>query len=320
MRHLKTLALVAPLALFATTAASETFVRMVTGPAGGSWYPLGAKISEVWGKTVKDVATSSGPGGGVGNVKDVNKGDAEVGWSYGHTVYDAWQGAEAFGKEMKNVRHLATLYPAAMQTAVPKSSNIMSYADLKDKNISPGKAQWSGYAAYQMLIEGYGYSIDDVKQNGGTVHHVSYTDSVALMKDGHIDAFAAMTSFPQASLLDLEFSPGVRFLPVEDEVLDKILKRNPGYIKVEMTNDTYKSIDKPVATLGAVTVLVVSKDLSEDIVYQMTKSLWDHHGDFVKVKDTWNEVKLENALLGAAIPVHPGAKKYYDEKGVKAGM
>jgi TRAP transporter TAXI family solute receptor len=320
MRHLKTLALVAPLALFATTASAETFVRMVSGPAGGSWYPLGAKIAEVWGKDVKDIATSNGPGGGVGNVKDVNKGDAEVGWSYGHTVFEGWQAGEGFDKETKNVRHLATLYPAAMQTAVPKSSKIMSYADLKDKNISPGKAQWSGFAAYNMIVQEYGYSVDDVKKSGGTVHHVSYSDSVALMKDGHIDAFAGLTSYPQASFLDLEFSPGIRLLPVDEAVLDKILKRNPGYIRVDITPDHYKSVAKPIPTLGAVTVMIVSKDLPDDVVYAMTKSLWENHGEFVKVKDTWNSVKLENALLGAAVPVHPGAKKFYDEKGVKAGM
>ena len=320
MKHLKLLAVAAPLALFATSASAETFVRMVSGPSGGSWYPLGAKIAEVWGKTVKDVATSNGPGGGVGNVKDVNKGEAEVGWSYGHTVFEGWKAGDGFDKEMKNVRHLATLYPAAMQTAVPKDSKIMSYADLKDKNISPGKARWSGFAAYKMIVQEYGYSVDDVKKSGGTVHHVSYSDSVALMKDGHIDAFAGLTSYPQASFLDLEFSPGIRLLPIEDAILEKILKRNPGYIRVDMTQDTYKSISGTIPTLGAVTVLVVHKDVPEDTVYQMTKSLWDNHGEFVKVKSVWETVLLKNALLGAAIPVHPGAKKYYDEKGVKAAM
>ncbi|MEQ9643342.1 MAG: TAXI family TRAP transporter solute-binding subunit [Alphaproteobacteria bacterium] len=320
MKHLKLLAVAAPLALFATTASADTFVRMVSGPAGGSWYPIGAKIAEVWGKDVKGIATSNGPGGGVGNVKDVNKGEAEVGWSYGHTVFEGWQAGTGFDKETKNVRHLATLYPAAMQTAVPKDSKIMSYADLKDKNISPGKAQWSGFAAYQMIVNEYGYSTDDVKKGGGTVHHVSYSDSVALMKDGHIDAFAGLTSYPQASFLDLEFSPGIRLLPIEEDVLNKILKRNPGYIRVELTNEHYKSVNGSVPTLGAVTVLVVNKDLPDDVVYQMTKSLWDNHGEFVKVKKVWETVQLKNALLGAAVPVHPGAQKYYDEKGVKAAM
>lgn len=306
------------LTIFSSVSVAQTFVRMVSGPAGGSWYPLGAKMAEMFGKDVEGIATSNGPGGGVGNVKDVNKGDAELGWSYGHTAYEGFKGTGAFDKPQENVRHLATLYPAALQTAVPADSSIQSYADMKDKNLSPGKAQWSGYAAFQTVIENYGFSVDDVKNNGGTVHHVSYTDSVALMKDGHIDMYTAMTSVPQASLLDLEFSPGIRFIAMDGEVLDNIISTNPGFIRTELTSADYKSVTDPVSTLGVVTIMVVNQDVPDDVVYNLTKSLWDNHGELVKVKDVWNTVKLEDALLGAALPVHPGAQKYYDEQGVTA--
>lgn len=306
------------LGLAASQAAADTFVRLVSGPAGGSWYPLSAKIAEVLGKNVDGIATSSGPGGGVGNVKDVNKGEAEIGWTYGHTSFNGYSGKGAFGKANPNIRHLATLYPAGLQTAVKADSAIRSYADLKDKNISPGKAQWSGFAAYKTVIGHYGYSIDDVKSSGGTVHHVSYSDSVGLFKDGHIDAFTGLTSVPQASFLDLEFKPGIRLLPMETAVLDAMLAENPGYIRVEITGDHYKSITDPVTTLGAVTILVINKDVPDDIAYGITKALWDNHGEFVKVKKVWNSVKMENALLGAAVPVHPGARRFYDEQGVAA--
>jgi len=213
---------------------------------------------------------------------------------------------------------MATLYPAGLQTAVPAKSNIMSYADLKDKNISPGKAQWSGFAAFKMVFGYYGISVDDVKKNGGAVHHVSYSDSVALMKDGHIDAFSGLTSVPQASFLDLEFSKGIRLLPIEDNLLAKIISENPGYIKMTVTKDHYKSLEKSVPTLGAVTVLVANKDLPDDVAYNVIKALWDNHGNLLKVKKVWAKVKLEDALLGAAIPIHPGAKRFYDEKGIVA--
>lgn len=316
-RFLKLVAAVAVVGLVSTAASAETFVRIVSGPSGGSWYPLGAKMAEVFQNQVPDISVSNGPGGGVGNVLDVNKGEAEVGWSYGHTAYDGFKGSPpTFKKANPNVRHLATLYPAGLQTAVPASSDIRSYADLKDKNISPGKTKWSGYAAAKMVFEKYGFTIEDVKQSGGTVHHVGYSDSVALMKDGHIDAFTALTSVPQASLLDLEFSPGIRLLPIDKDILDGILESNPGYIRMEVTGDHYKSLKEPVPTLGAVTILVINKDVPEDVAYNLTKTLWENHGEFVKVKDVWNSVKLENALLGAATPVHPGAKRYYDEMGV----
>jgi uncharacterized protein len=319
----KLLATAAVVGLVATGASSgalaaDTFVRIASGPAGGSWYPLGAKMAEIFGKNVAGITTSNGPGGGIGNVLDVNKGEAELGWTYGHTAYDGYTGvAPSFKKANPNVRHLATFYPAAFQTAVLAKSGIMTYADLKNKNISPGKAKWSGYAAFKMIAGKYGFSVDDVKKAGGAVHHVGYSDSVALMKDGHIDAFSGLTSLPQASFLDLEFNPGIRLLPVSEEVLGGILKSNPGYVRVDMNSSHYKSMKSPVPTLGAVTIMVVNKDVSDDVVYGITKALWENHAGLVGVKKVWNKVKLKNALMGAALPVHPGALRYYNENGVK---
>ena len=304
-------------ASIATAAQAETFVRMVSGPAGGSWYPLGAKIAEVLGKEVPGIATSNGPGGGVGNIKDVNKAEAEIGWSYAHTAYNGFSGRGKFGGAQPNVRHFATLYPAAFQTLVPKSSQIQSYRDMKDKSLSPGKKTYSGYAAAEIVFQQYGLTFDQVKESGGTIHHVGYSDSVSLMKDGHVDVFIALTSVPQASLIDLDFNPGVRFIGIEDDVMGKILSENPGYLSTVIPKSAYKGMTDDVPTLGVVTVLVVNKDLPDDVVYNMAKALWDNHGEFVKVKDIWKSVRLEDALRGAAIPVHPGAQRYYDEQGVK---
>lgn len=317
-KFMKVVLTTVPLVMAGTfTAQADEFIRIASGPSGGSWYPLGAKMAEIFGK-IDGLSVSNGPGGGVGNVLDVNKKESELGWTYGHTAFDGLKGnAPVFKSTNPNIRHLATFYPAAVQTVVPKDSDIKTYSDLKNKNLSPGKLKWSGYAAAQLVYGKYGFTVDDVKKSGGTVHHVGYTDSVSLMKDGHIDAATLLTSVPQASLLDLEFSPGVRFLSIEKPILDGILKENPGYIKVEITKDDYKTLEAPVTTLGAVTIMVVNKDVSDDVVYKITKALWDNHADLAQVKGVWNSVKLENALLGAALPVHPGAKRYYDEKGVK---
>jgi TRAP transporter TAXI family solute receptor len=304
------------LAGLASCDSSSTFVRIASGPAGGSWYPLGAKISELISRDIDGVASSNGPGGGVGNVRDVNNGEAEIGWAYSHTSYDGYTGAAPFTKKLENIRHLATLYPAAYHAVVPKDSDIDSLADLKGKNVSPGKVTDSAYAAFQMVMEKYNITVDDIKNNGGTVHHVSFSDSVALMKDGHIDLTSALTSAPQSSYLDLEFRPGIKFIGVDQQVLDDIIKERPGYIEFDLTKEHYSSVVEPVRTLGAVTILVTNKDLPDELVYQITKSLWEGREELIKVKDIWNQVVLEDALLGAAIPVHPGAQRYYDEKGV----
>ncbi len=305
-------------AAFLTACSSEetTFVRVASGPAGGSWYPLGAKQAEIFARNIPGVATSSGPGGGVGNIRDVSNGQAEVGFTYGHSAYDAYVGAEPFTEAHTDLRHLASLYPAAYHAAVPVASNLRSYYDLADRNLSPGKLTDSGYAIFRMILGRYNLSTESVRANGGTVHHVSYSDSVALMKDGHIDAFFAITSLPQAFFLDLEFRPGIRFLPVEEVILNGLIEQNSGYVRVLISPDHYDSVQEPVLTLGAVTTLVVNQNLPDDLAYAMTKALWESHAEFVAVTDVWKQTGISTALVGAGIPVHPGAMRYYEEYGV----
>jgi TRAP transporter TAXI family solute receptor len=304
--------------LVAPAAQAQTFVRMVSGPSGGSWYPLGAKIMQVLGEKVDGITTSNTSGGGISNILAVNGGDAEIGWSYAHTAYNGYTGKGKFKSANPNVRHFATLYPAMFQVAVRKDSPIKSFADMKAANISPGKAKWTGTAFAESVLKAYGLSFDDIKKNGGTVHHVDYTESVALMKDKHIDVFMAATSMPQASFLELEHSPGIRFIGLPDDKLQQILKDNPGYIPGVMPKGVYESVDKDIKTLGIVTNMVVSKDLPDDLVYKMCKVFWANHDAFAQVKKIWNKVKVEDALNGAAIPIHPGAQKCYDELGVKS--
>lgn len=303
-------------AIFASTASAVEFVRMVSGPAGGSWYPLGAKVMQVLGQEVAGISTSNAPGGGVGNIKDVGAKNAEIGWSYGHTAYNGYSGLGKFKRPVKNVRHFATLYPAAFQVAVRRDSPIRSFSDMRDKNISPGKAGWTGTAFAESILKAFGFDFATIKSNGGVVHYVDYGSSVALMKDRHIDVFMAVTSVPQASLISLNFSPGIRMIGLEPDMRRKIVKANPGFITATIPKSAY-GFSEDIPTLGAVTVMVVNKDLSDKLVYQMAKAFWANHAKFAEVKKIWNSVKLENALNGAAIPVHPGAQRFYDEKGVK---
>lgn len=304
------------LAISAPAVQADEFVRMVSGPSGGSWYPLGAKIMQVFQDEIGGIATSNTSGGGISNILAVNGGDAEIGWSYAHTTANGFSGKGNFKGEQTNVRHFATLYPAMFQVAVRADSDIKTFADMRDRNISPGKAKWTGTAFAESIIKHFGFGFEDIKANGGTVHHVDYTESVALMKDGHIDVFMAATSMPQASFIELEQSPGIRFIGLEDSDLQAIIDANPGYIPGLMPAGVYDSVKEDVHTLGIVTNMVVSADLPEELVYNMCKVFWANHAVFAEVKGIWKEVKLENALVGAAIPLHPGAERCYKELGV----
>ncbi|MCZ6838487.1 MAG: hypothetical protein O7G13_04350, partial [Alphaproteobacteria bacterium] len=126
MRTLNTISLAAVALLMAGTVASaEEFVRMISGPSGGSWYPYSAKMTQLFDKNIDGVTSATGPGGGVGNVRDVNKKNAEIGWTFGNTAYDGFNARGKFEKKANtNIRFFANLYPGVLQTAVPIKSDI----------------------------------------------------------------------------------------------------------------------------------------------------------------------------------------------------
>ena len=114
--------------------AEQKFLRMFSGPEGGSWYPLGSAMMSIVEKGT-GISSSNGPGGGVGNCKAVNGGRADLGWTYTHTAFNAYSGRGKFNKKSTNLRHLMSLYPGVFQVAVPKDSEVKSFSDLKDKRM-----------------------------------------------------------------------------------------------------------------------------------------------------------------------------------------
>ncbi len=296
----------------------KKFLKMVSGPEGGSWYPLGSGMMRLVETNIKGVSTSNGPGGGVGNCKVVQRGDADLGWSYSHTAYDGYSGRPPFKKKLKKIRYLASLYPGVFQVAVPRKSKIYSYKDMGDKRIVPGKVGFSGEVFAKSILAEYGITYKSIKKNGGIVNFVGYSDAAALMKDGHLDVYMAVTSCPQSTIIDINFRPGIRIIGIEDEYMKKILKNYPGYMKTIVPKDAYKDMTEDVPTVGTVTSLICSADLSDEMVYRIVKSIFENLDELAKIKKkAIAKVSLENALKGCKMPIHPGAKRYYDEHGVK---
>ncbi|MFZ5585234.1 MAG: TAXI family TRAP transporter solute-binding subunit [Thermodesulfobacteriota bacterium] len=306
------LALMSPAAL----AAEQKFVRMFSGPEGGSWYPLGAAMMSILEKKIPGISTSNGPGGGVGNCKAVHAKRADLGWTYTHTSYAAIQGLHPFDRKYDNIRHLMSLYPGVFQMAVPRNSDIKSVADMKNKRIVPGVTGFTGTIIAEQILQAYDLTFDKIKQNGGTVTFVGYADSAALLKDGHSDVYMAVTSLPQATILDLNFQPGIRLIGLDDAHMKKLLEIEPGLMAYTVPPNTYDGQTEPVLTPATVTQIVINKDVSDEMAYQIVKTLYDSWPELAQVKKKdIEDSKPDQALLGNRIEVHPGALKYYKEKG-----
>jgi len=296
--------------------AEQKFLRMFSGPEGGSWYPLGSAMMSIVEKNLK-ISSSNGPGGGVGNAKAVNAGRADLGWTYTHTAFNAYNARGKFKKKNTNLRHLMSLYPGVFQIAVSKKSKIMSIGDLKDKRIVPGKIGFSGTVIAELVLKAHGITFSSIKKNGGAVSYVGYSDSAALMKDGHSDSYMAVTSCPQSTIIDLNFRPGIRMLPVDAVHMKKVLGMEPGLMATVIPKSAYKGLSADVPAIGTVTCVIINKDVPDDVAYNIVKTLYANWPELAKVKKKAIEnSKPKLAMAGARIPVHPGAMKYYKEKGI----
>ena len=286
-------------------------LKMMTGPMGGSWYPLGGAIADALQKEIPGVNLTVGPGGGVANVEAVEIGKCDIGFSNSSSGVDAIYGRPPFKQKITNMKQLANLYPQYFQIVVLEDSGVKSVADLKGKAISPGPRGHTGEFAATQVLEIYGLSYKDMSK----VHHVQYSDAVGLMKDGHCDGWLLCTTIPASSIMDLVSSRKIRLISLPDDKIKAMQKLNAGYIRRVIPKGTYQGLNYDVHGFGFFTHLIISAKLPDDLVYKITKTLVKNlprYGDVVK---DMQGVTAKDLALDIGIPFHPGALKYFKETG-----
>lgn len=286
-------------------------LRIMTGPQGGSWYPLGGAIGEIIKRNVQGASAIVQPGAGIINVQGVETGKAEIGFGNAVSTADGVAGREPFKAPTRNVRQLATLYLQYFQIAVPDEAGIKTVADLKGKAIGVQPRGNTGELMTRHILEVYGLSYKDMAR----VNYGSYNDSVALMKDGHIQAFAFVSTVPAAPLLDLQAARKIRLLDIPDDKFQALLKLNAGYARRKIAKGTYKFQETDVNTFGTYTHLIVRADLPESLVYGITKALATNIPTLAAVVKDVKDLNLQEMAQDVGVPFHPGALKYYKEVG-----
>lgn len=298
------------LGLLAGGEASAQTYRLMTGPQGGVWVPLGGAFKDMWEKAIPGATIQSLPGAGIANVRGVEEGKAEIGFGNSISTVDAIKGAEPFKTPHKNVCNLATLYPQYFQPVVYADSGIKSMKDLKGKSIT---TQPRGNTAEQItrdLLKVNGLTYNDLK-----VSFLSYTDGVAQMQDGHAQAIFVGTTIPSGAVMDVASSKQITILDLAGNVAD-MKKINPGYTLETIKPGTYPKQDKPVQVIGYATHLIASCKMPEDHVYRIMKSMGTNIPGMVAVVKAIDGLTVKAMAEDIGVPFHAGAKKFYKEAGL----
>lgn len=310
MKTIKTLGLAFGIALAIAGPASAEDLKMMTGPQGGSWIPLGGQLKDMWEKAVPGLKVQALPGAGIANVRGVDEGKADIGFGNSISTVDGVAGHPPFPKKVTNVCNIATLYPQYYQLVVPADSGINSIADLKGKAITTQQRGNTGELITRQLLGVNNIKYDDVK-----VSFVGYSDSVNQMKDNHAVAFGLGTQVPAGAIMDLAASRPIKLLDQASSFAG-MKKLNPGYTLVTVKKGSYPGQDKDVKVIGYATHLFVSCKLPADEVYKMTKAVVDNTSTLASIAKAIGEQKLADFGEDIGVPFHPGAAKYYKEHGV----
>jgi len=287
-------------------------LKMMSGPMGGAWYPLGGAIAELIQKNIPGTMVSVSPGAGIANVVGVEEGKTDIGFGNSSSSVDGVAGREPFKAPTKNVMQLANLYPQYYQMVVLEDSGIKTIMDLKGKRICPGTKGMTGELLTTQLLQVHGLAYKDMAK----VNYVSYADSISLMKDGHADVYMPGTTIPAATIIDLATTKKIRLLSVPEDKIKELQKMNVGYIRRVILSGTYPGVNYDVVTVGYFTHLVISAKLPELLVYKITKALSENVGRLADVVKDMKGVTVKDLAYDIGVPFHPGALKYYKEAGV----
>jgi len=302
--------LLAAAALVALPAAAQQ-VTFMTGPQGGSWIPLGGALKGMWEKEIAGLQIQQLPGAGISNVRGIDEGKAHIGFANSSTTVDGLEGRAPYPKKVTKVCQLANLYPQYWQVVALTSANVNSLADLKGKSVTTQAKGNSGELITDLVLKMHGMSYQSLSR----INHNSYTESVALMKDGHAQVFSLGTTAPASAVMDLASARDIKLVPVDDKTMGELKKMNPGYNRLIIKAGTYPKQDRDVPVIGYSTHVVVACDLPEATVYGMAKTMAGNVSTMAAVVKAIDGVTPKDMALDIGVPFHKGAAKFYKEAG-----
>ena len=306
-------AFAAGLVFTGSQAKAQDFVNILTGGTSGAYYPIGVALSNAIGKGVPNAKVQVQPTkASVENLNLLNGGKGEVAFTLGDSLSDAWNGkADAgFAAKLGNLRAMAGIYSNYIQIVASANSGIKTLADLKGKRISVGAPKSGTELNARAVLAAAGLKYSDFSK----VEYLGFGESVDLMKNRQIDVTLQSAALGVASIRDLANSLDIVIVSVPTDMVPKI--GDPAYMATSIPAGTYKGQDAAVPAVAVGNFLVTSAKVSDDLVYKMTKATFDNidilHASHAAAK----AITLENAAKGAPVPYHPGAIKFYKEKGL----
>ncbi len=294
-----------------TTAASGADLRFVTGGESGTYYAYGTVLANYATNNAGVKITALSSNGSQANVQSLEDGDAELAFCQSDVLSYAYEGTNLFdGAPYTDFSIVAALYNEQVQI-VTCDSSIKTVADLKGKTVSVGAANSGVYFNAVDVLGAYDMTVDDVQ-----AVYQNFGDSADSLKDGKIDAAFITAGAPTTAISDLSATKQAYLVSLDDEHVEKLLAKSPYYAKDTIEAGSYNGIDEDVVTVAVPAVVIANDSVSEDDIYNFTKSLFDGAKEQADAHAKYAELSLDTASSITSVPYHAGAAKYYAENNI----
>ncbi|MBX9407279.1 TAXI family TRAP transporter solute-binding subunit [Pseudomonas baetica] len=302
----------ATLAVTTATQAAPVFINILTGGTSGVYYPIGVGLSQIYSDGIPDVKTSvQATKASVENLNLLQAGRGELALALGDSVADAKNGVEdaGFKAPLSKLRAIAGAYPNYIQIVASKESGIKTLADLKGKSISVGAPKSGTELNARAIFKAAGLTYEDM----GKVQYLPFAESVELIKNRQLDATLQSSGLGMAAIRDLSSVMPLNYVAIPTDVVAKI--GNPAYQSAMIPANTYDGQPEAVPTVAITNILVTRADVPDELAYQMTKLLFENLTRLGNSHSAAKDITLESAAKNLPIALHPGAERYYKEKG-----
>ncbi|WP_305857860.1 TAXI family TRAP transporter solute-binding subunit [Balneatrix alpica] len=291
---------------------AREYINILTGGTSGVYYPMGNALSSLYGQSLPDAKiTVQSTKASVENLNLLQQGRGELALALGDSVSNAWKGVEeaGFKAPLDKLRGVAAAYPNFVQIVATKDSGIATLADLKGKRVSVGAPKSGTELNARAVFAAAGLSYDDMD-----VQYLPFGESVELMKNRQLDATLQSAGLGVASIRDLASTHEIVVVAVPAEVIEKI--GDAAYNVGTIPANTYNGQTEDVTSASIYNFFVTHADVPEEVVYTMTRDIFENLDTLQAAHSAAKAISLESATQGMAVPLHPGAERYFKEKGV----
>ncbi len=297
--------------------ADTQYLSITANNPGGSFYSIAAAYQPLWDKYL-NVSVTIMPGGSSENFKQVSRGDCDMGFTHHTIFYMGNHGIAPFDKEYEGVRSVAPVTPAAVQLIVLKDSKITDLSQIGNLKVGLGTNGATANAfMLPFLEEEYGFTPETIAANGGSVSYLSDSEVTTALQDGQVDIALAFGVYPKPNIQELENTPGIKLISLDEAKLDDFISKNPQWSKYRIPANSYVGQTEEIVSVAAYAIIACRENMDDELVYRLTKVMWEHQEEAgvssVEVAK-WMHIEDVPSIIEAA-PLHPGAERYYKEIG-----